>query len=99
MSEQKVLIKKISRNDEKLNAQFLDSFLDDIFDNAGKVMILHEYYYDDYDEEVHYKMRSEDNITLCRPEWRGSHDQELFDIMFMKVNIEPPKLDEDLFTI
>ena len=99
MSEQKVLIKKISRNDEKLNAQFLDSFLDDIADNAGKVAVLHDYYYDDYDEEVHYKIKCEDNITLSRPEWRSGHEKELFDIMFMKVTLEPPKLDEDLFKL
>ena len=96
---QKVLIRKIDRQDKKLNNQFLESFLDDIVDNAGKVAVLHDYYYDDYEEEHNYRIRSEDNITLSRHEWRCGHDQELFDIMFMIITIEPPKLDEDLFTI
>ena len=96
----RVLIKTIDRYDRKLNAQFLETFINDIADNAGKTTVLREYYVDyECDDEINYRLRSEDGVNLYRPEWRCGHSEELFDMMFMRLTIEPPKLDEDLFKI
>jgi len=104
MSKVKAFVKKINRDDKFIQDTFRDEFIDDLIRNEGKLVILHNFWEDEY--EVNYKLISDDTAKWHvsgngngKNQWTVGEIHDIFDMIFCICRIKPVKFDEDLFNV